>query len=516
MIFDFENGIKNINIPSLEQYFYSRKINLVLSDKKNINVYNNFIIVDKNIIALFKEMFNFNLINLNFINIFHTYSDNKNFILLNDENRVLLGNIMNNGNYFKLEYIFDYFKEIHIIPELTKLINNYYEYFKNNLNFSEIYENDYISPIFSFNKKDFIGYCYKYNNNIIMNNYSKYTLNNNLSNIIQKYIYDSILTNILIKKENIFLNDYYLVNSNFLKEYENYYSYSIVKKELNTMKNHPIIINNIFNELLNNNKKIDTTKLFYSLVKFLNPDLNIKFNNLKKEIKLNEKDIKPFKIKLNYYDYIYLSNEITKIDTDFELIHKNILGFFFDINNLERNLISFNVIKEYILINYPMDINNNNQCITLIGNLNAQNIFKTNYILMYYSGNERLKHIQFLKNYLMDYLKRISLINTNIPIINDRNEVIGILIKNDDINKKYKFLELKYNEEKTNNNILKNKNDELIRELQNIKLNNNNFPNQIDKLSNELEKDNKIKLNNEINQLKVNLNNDNKNKSNVD
>ena len=515
MIFDFENGIKNINIPSLEQYFYSRKINLILSDKKNINVYNNFIIVDKNIIALFKEIFNFNLINLNIINIFHTYSDNKNFILLNDENRVLLGNIMNNGNYFKLEYIFDYFKEILIIPELTKLINNYYEYFKNNLNFSEIYENDYISPIFLFNKKDIIGYCYKYNNNIIMNNYSKYTLNNNLSNIIQKYIYDSILTNILIKKENIFINDYYLVNSNFLKEYENYYSYSIVKKELNTMKNHPIIINNIFNELLNNNKKIDTTKLFYSLVKFLNPDLNIKFNNLKKEIKLNEKDIKPFKIKLNFYDYIYLSNEIIKIDTDFELIHKNILGFFFDINNLERNLISFNIIKEYILINYPMDINNNNQCITLIGNLNDQNIFKTNYILMYYSGNERLKHIQFLKNYLMDYLKRISLINTNIPIINDRNEVIGILIKNDDINKKYKFLELKYNEEKTNNNILKNKNDELIRELQNIKLNNYNFPNQIDKLSNELEKDNKINLNNEINQLKVNLNNDNKNKSNV-
>ena len=162
-----------------------------------------------------------------------------------------------------------------------------------------------------------------------------------------------------------------------------------------------------------------------------------------------------------------------------------------------------------------MDINNNNQCITLIGNLNDQNIFKTNYILMYYSWNERLKHIQFLKNYLMDYLKRISLINTNIPIINDRNEVIGILIKNDDINKKYKFLELKYNEEKTNNNILKNKNDELIRELQNIKLNNNNFPNQIDKLSNELEKDNKINLNNEINQLKVNLNNDDKNKSNI-
>ena len=114
------------------------------------------------------------------------------------------------------------------------------------------------------------------------------------------------------------------------------------------------------------------------------------------------------------------------------------------------------------------------------------------------------------------YTILISLINTNIPIINDRNEVIGILIKNDDINKKYKFLELKYNEEKTNNNILKNKNDELIRELQNIKLNNYNFQNQIDKLSNELEKDNKINLNNEINQLKVNLNNDNKNKSNVD
>ena len=516
-IYDFENRIKNINIPSLEDFFHSNKINILLSDKKNIDIYNNFILVDKNIITLFKEIFNLKLINLNYMSVFHSFSNNKNFILIQGDNKVLMGNTINNGNYFKLEYIFDYFKEININSVLNKLINDYEKYYNKHLIFNRNYENDYISPIFSSN--DIIGYCYKYNNNLMINNYSKYTLNINLSNIIQMHIYDSILTNILVKNENILLNDYYLVNSNFLKEYEKCYNYTGIRKELYTMKNHLIIINNIYNELLNNNNKIYTTKLFYSLVKFLNPDVNIKYNISKKELKLNEIDIKPSKMKINYYDYISQSNDIIKIDVDFVLIHKNILSFFFNISKLGKKLITFNIINQYIFINYPKESNNNNnQYISLIGNLNNQNIFKTDYILIYYSDIERLKHIQLLKYNLIDYLKKISLTKYNLPIINEKNEVIGILIKNNhnnnDLDEKCKFLEIKYNEEKRKNDILKSKNDELMKELQNIKLNNENLQNQNKKLNNELKKDNNIILKNEINNLKGNLNNDNKDKSN--
>ena len=226
-------NINQLSIPTLESCFYLKQISLILSGKRNINVYNNFIIVDKNIITLFKDIFNCNMKNAYNTNILHISSKDKNIILINNFNKqnILLGNIMNNGNYFKLEYIFDYFEENTIKSELNKIINNYGEYFKKYLNFNEKYENDYVSPIFSCNEKDIIGYCYKYNDNIKIVNYTNYFLNINLENIIQMYIYDSILKNILIKKEaNFLINDYYLVNINLLKEYKEYYNYTEIKK----------------------------------------------------------------------------------------------------------------------------------------------------------------------------------------------------------------------------------------------------------------------------------------------
>ena len=535
IINDIGKNIKNINVKNLENNLYSKKIQIILPDQKHVNAYNNFIIVDKYIITLLKTIFNINIINLNEINLAYESPNQKNIIFINDRNNnnILLEYIMNNeNNNFQLEYIFDYKNEFVINFEFKKLIFNYEQYFFKNLIFNETYQNDYISPIFS--ETNIIGFCYKNNNKIIINNYSKYLLNINLSNIIQIYIYESIFRNIITKKHDYFFNDFYLVNIDFLKEYKKYYDYEQIKKELENNKDNFIIINNIYNEIfLKNNNNICETKYFNSFVKTINPDINIKFNSIKKQL-IKENKIFPDIVEMEYFDFISKEKQIIKIDNNFQLIHYNILTLFnYNMNIFRQNQISNNIIiiNDYILINNPKGKNNNSQYITYIGKINEEAIFTLKFILIYYSDENRYNHIQFLKKYLDNYLKGISLANyKNIPIFNDKFEFIGILIKSDNVinynnleveieilkkeNKQYKEFELKYNgeitknnnlnnkikeledknsikesllnEEKSKNNNLKNENDKLLKELNDIKLKNNDLQNTILKQNNDL------------------------------
>ena len=529
IILDIENNLKEINSENLINLsLFSKKINILLTDKKNINIYDNFIILDKNIVTLIRDTFNVNIINLDEINISHISLNQKNIIIINDCKKinVLLGNIINNGNYYKLEYIFDYNDEAIIKSELNKIVNNYDKYFKNNLLYNDKYQNDFISPIFSEKGKDIIGYCYKYNRDIILNNFTKYSINNNLNNIIQIYIYESILTNILIKKEICtLLDEYYLVNINFLKEYKINYKYNEIKKELISNKDNILIIKDIYKDLLNNNKKIYQTKSFYLLLKAINPNINIKFNDLKIEEKLSEKNINPSIIEMEYYDNNSKEKNIIKLDYNFELIHKNILELFIDKNKLEKNIITYDIINDYILINYPIGKNDNSQYITLVGNMNDEYIFVTYYILIYYSAENRYKHIKLLKKYLDNYLSGISLMNNNTPIINDKYEIIGVIIKNNNEikdnklnieieksdNKKYRELELKYDEEKIKNKDLNNKIEELKNSLTKENNINKDLNNKIEELKNSLNKEKNINkdLNDKIKEISnINSNKD--------
>ena len=463
---DFENKLKNINHQNkINQSFYAKKIKLILNKDKELNVYNNFIIVNKNIMSLIRDIFEINIINDNNINISYMSSKEKEIILVKDGNQqyILLGNIMDNANSFKLEYIFDYKDKNNIKSEINKLIYDYDMYFKNIIIFNDKYENDYISPIFSENKKEIIGYCYKYSKDLKINDYTKFSFNVNLRNIIQIYIYNSILINDIIKKENLnLLNEFYIINHDFLKEFKIINNYEMIKAELNKMKTHSIIIENIYKDLLNNKICMQNTKCFYSLFKYLNPNINIKLNDKKGEIKIDEKKLNSETRKINYFDINSQENKIITIDNHFELMHKNIISLFIN-NNLSKNQVIYDIINDYILVNYPKRIYENNQFITLIGKCNNESVFTPEYVLIYYSDVERIKHLKLLKKYLSNYLKGISFINNNAPILNDEFEIIGIIIKNDsfiiqnsntDFIKKYNELEIKYSEEKGKNNNL--------------------------------------------------------------
>ena len=93
------------------------------------------------------------------------------------------------------------------------------------------------------------------------------------------YLYNSILMSYYKKdKFDSMLNDYFLVNIDFLNEYKKYYHYVQIKSELNNIRDREKLIYNIYIDILNNNNKININQLFYLFVKALNPDINIKFN----------------------------------------------------------------------------------------------------------------------------------------------------------------------------------------------------------------------------------------------
>ena len=102
IIFDIEKNIKQINIPSLENYSKHNKV--ALSNKKIINICKNFIIVDNDIISLLISLFNINSIKYNDINISGIVLNKRSNILINERNNdnLILSYIINNENYFQL------------------------------------------------------------------------------------------------------------------------------------------------------------------------------------------------------------------------------------------------------------------------------------------------------------------------------------------------------------------------------------------------------------------------------
>ena len=99
-----------------------------------INVCKSFIIVDKDIISLLISLFNINAIKYNDINLSFLALNKKSSILINERNNdnILLAYIMNNENFFQLEYIFNYSDRIYLNSGLMKLNYDYYDYFYNN------------------------------------------------------------------------------------------------------------------------------------------------------------------------------------------------------------------------------------------------------------------------------------------------------------------------------------------------------------------------------------------------
>ena len=161
---------KNLNNLDLDKdNFYISHENITLLKNKNINIYNNFIVINKKINDLFCDSFK---INKKCDSVKFYSSNNKNLIKFNNNNQytILVGSILNNENKFNLEYIID----IDDYFYLDEVFTNYIDYINNNL---------IITPIFKEYSDSIIGYAYKYENKK-KNNYKDYLITNEFINII--------------------------------------------------------------------------------------------------------------------------------------------------------------------------------------------------------------------------------------------------------------------------------------------------------------------------------------------
>ena len=230
---EIENLLKNIQS---NENFYSEKEDIFILNNKTISIYNNFILVNEKLKNLFIK--NFEIDNIIFEKVKYINGDNKIFIINENQNSLLLGNISNNENTFKLEYIFEYNELIKLSNNLNQIFNNYQKYIQKHTIFNSKIDNIYISPIFE-NENLIIGNLYKYKDKI---NYNLFQINEKIIDIILLCINDNKLQNNLSENKTN-CGKIYLANSDWLNKYKTLYNYDKIEKEL---LNNKKIINEDF------------------------------------------------------------------------------------------------------------------------------------------------------------------------------------------------------------------------------------------------------------------------------
>ena len=155
---------------------------------------------------------------------------------------------------------------------------------------------------------------------------------------------------------------------------------------------------------------------------------------------------------------------------NFEIIEKDIIKLFIDdINKLNDCYLECTINEEKIIVHYP-DNFVENQYASVIGKLDEDNSFITEYILVYKNQNEKYNHLNKIKGQLNNYLNNLQLFNNTEPILKDNVnfEIIGTIIKYDEninnnaINNDINIMNDNYiniNKQNNNNYYIKQKNN---------------------------------------------------------
>ena len=159
-------------------------------------------------------------------------------------------------------------------------------------------------------------------------------------------------------------------------------------------------------------------------------------NDLDKYFKIN--DFKKFKLdNNNETSLITIKNEkdskFIMIYDNFELIEIETIKLFIDnIKGNESNYLECTLNDGKIIIHYPDNFNGKNQFVSVIGSINKENLFITEYILIYNNSKEEKKeHLNKIIGRLDKYLNNLQLYNKYQPIYKDDKSLIeiGIIIK---------------------------------------------------------------------------------------
>ena len=343
---EIDKNLEKLKIKNED--FFAQKKQIILSESKKINIYDNFIIVEKSIIDLFNNNFLINKDNNNIKSFKHISGNKKNILLIGSDSHsyLLFGSIINDENIYKLEYIFDFNNEQNLKKQLDELIKDYNCYFDKIIIFNKNNKYDYISPIYIPPNKNEIGNCYKYDNNLLDKDYSNYILNQDLIKMINLYIYYKSLNsrfqnnNKSKGKKEISSEKYYLVNEEIIKKWKISYNYDKINEELNSNSENLKIIDKIIND-----NKMEQKQIIL-ISKNLNGNINLELNKKNKNEKNNEKDNENtgnenIIVELNFTQIKYFDNsqqiKSLYIYDNFEIISKNIIKNLFNIENVGKN-----------------------------------------------------------------------------------------------------------------------------------------------------------------------------------
>ena len=454
---------KELQEIDLTKENWEAESDLVKLKNKEMNLFQNFIIINENIFnnikieLSLKESKN---------NIYYIYKNGDIFLINNNyEYFIVYGNLFKEKHFFDVKYIFDYDKEQYLNEALNIVQENSIDYYMEQRTvFNQEDSNDYISPIFGEEVEQ--GFCYKFEFEKNYENLPIKNLNNeNLTKIFKLYDYYNEF-NQRLKDNNNKEQNYYLINKTIMNE---------IKDEYNYNKIIEIITKSQFKQ----SDKYQKKKILY-ILKHLDNEINE--DSLNANIKKRDKHLSlP---KKNPITISNTPNDTIPIFENFEILDISIASEFFnDINDKsikkDENCIECLLKEGKIIINYSKMKSKNYKYIYLIGKLDNENTFTSEYMLIYKKDNT---HFEEVKKNLISSLNFFS---SNItsgmePIKNKKNEEIGIMIDFNkiDINNIHKVV----NENEQNINVINdiNQNEIIVDEEEVIDQTNNEGIDQID------------------------------------
>ena len=256
------------------------------------------------------------------------------------------------------------------------------------------------------------------------------------------------------------MNLYYNYQSIFDKTKATKKYYLISKYLMNEIKkdyNYKEIIHFLDDKKLFENDQNKNKRLFTIINNFQRDDI------LKKMLIDSNKDkqkycievAEPNIIPVNYFD----KETNIMIYDNFELIEEDTIKLFLDnISNLKSYYFECSYIEGKIIIYYPYNFNGSKKYSLVIGILNEEGTFLTEYILVYNNKNDQTKLIQKITGNSYNYLNNLQLINKCQSIYDYNNKEIGMIIK--------------YESNDNNNN-----NNNIINNINNTNFNNNQYNN---------------------------------------
>jgi hypothetical protein len=307
---------------------------------------------------------------------------------------------------------------------------DYNNYINNNLIFNENVDSDCVSPIFDINN-NIIGFGYKYNGKT-KNDFSDIYFSNDLVSIIRLYIFYRQI-NYKISNMNAYINTKFcLINKDWIARYKTIHEYDKIINEISNNNNNILYLINSY--IIKDFDSINMRIIFLA-IKSMKYDFNKIFNEKNELIKnqyYSYLSVEPEKIKINYFNNNQQSQNLTTYQ-NFEIVNSEFGKILNDNNKVLCNGI---INNGKIAINLPFNLNNKDTWI--VGILNNEYTFITQYFLIYNMKNYSNSHIQYVCKYigLDNYLSKFKLINNSQLIINEKQNIIGIIVKYEENNNK--------------------------------------------------------------------------------